>query len=214
MIDVYTLRIIAAVVLVSTILLIYVVNFMDNGGEESYETKSETPFPNSIEAIGAISTFLVPMGAIILLIVFPEAVYETAFNVYFFGDTLLQILGLLSYTVGAALLIWSARHLGKFDIGRIAVAQDHVLIDTGPYARIRHPGYTGTFLLAVAVLFVSLNVLLFANLVAVAGYYLYRAKLEETFLSSQSGLGDEYLSYIDRTGRFFPKLRVSDEKRV
>ena len=138
--------------------------------------------------------------------VLPAAIYGTVLNFYFFGDTFVQIVGVILYAGGGALLIWSTIHLGKFDVSKVAVAQDHVLIETGPYARVRHPGYTGTLLLAIAVFLILLNVLLAANLVAAAGYFLYRARVEEKLLSSKDGFGDQYLGYVSRTGRFFPKL--------
>jgi protein-S-isoprenylcysteine O-methyltransferase Ste14 len=209
LIDVFILRIIAVVVLLSSFLLIYVVNFTGDKVSESYETKTEIPESTAIEILGGIVTIIVPMITIIALVALPELVYEMIFNFYFFGDTFVQFIGILLYVGGGVLLYWSAKHLGKFDYGKVAIAQDHVLIDTGPYARVRHPGYTGTFLFALAVFFLSLNVLLLFNLFGVAGYYVYRARLEENLLSSQEGFGDKYLSYMSRTGRFFPKLRSS-----
>ncbi|MHA2312617.1 MAG: methyltransferase family protein [Candidatus Thorarchaeota archaeon] len=167
MIDTLTMRLIAGVLLISTFLLIYVVNFRGKKDEGPYETKTEVPFPSSIEAIGAIATFLVPIGAIILMLVVPATVYETGLNIYF----------------------------------------PHFLVDTGPYARVRHPGYTGTFLVVLAVLLLLLNVLLIINLAAASGYFVYRAKMEEKLLSSQDGLGDQYLMYMKRTGMLFPRLR-------
>lgn len=208
MIDVFILRIVAGVLLVSSFLLIYVVNFRGDKVSEPYETKTEIHVPTSIEIVGDIVTIIVPLVTIIVLVILPATVYETILNFYFFGDTFVQLFGMFLYAGGGFLLYWSARHLGKFDTGMIAVAQDHVLIETGPYARIRHPGYTGTFLLALAVFFLLLNVLLLVNLVAAAGYFLYRARLEEKLLSSQDSFGDQYLSYMSRTGRFFPKLRT------
>ena len=208
MIDVFILRIVAGVLLVSSFLLIYVVNFRGDKVSEPYETKTEIHVPTSIEIVGDIVTIIVPLVTIIVLVILPATVYETILNFYFFGDTFVQLFGMFLYVGGGALLYWSARHLGKFDTGKIAVAQDHVLIETGPYERIRHPGYTGTFLLALAVFFLLLNVLLLVNLVAAAGYFLYRARLEEKLLSSQDSFGDQYLSYMSRTGRFFPKLRT------
>ncbi|MHA2210960.1 MAG: methyltransferase family protein [Candidatus Thorarchaeota archaeon] len=208
MIDVLILRIIAGVLLVSSFLLIYVVNFRGKKDEGPYEVKTEVPYPSSIEAIGAIATFLVPIGAIILMLVTPSLVYETALNIYFAGDTFVQVLGIIAFVIGGALLIWSARHLGKFDVGKVAVSHDHFLVDTGPYARVRHPGNTGTFLVVLAVLLLLLNVLLILDLVAAAGYFVYRARLEERLLSSSDGLGEQYLDYMKRTGRFFPRLRV------
>jgi protein-S-isoprenylcysteine O-methyltransferase Ste14 len=208
MIDVFTLRIIAGVLLVSSFLLIYVVNFRGVKVDESYETKTQTHVAMSIEVIGALVTIVIPMIAIILMVAIPVTVYDTFLNIYFFGDTFVQVMGIILYMGGGGLIIWSTKHLGKFDVGKIAIAQDHILIETGPYARIRHPGYTATFLISLAVVFLLLNILFFVNLIVVAVYYVYRARLEEKLLSSQDGFGDDYLSYMSRTGRFVPKLRV------
>ena len=183
-------------------------NFRGDKVSESYETKTEIHVSTSIEAIGSIVTILIPIVAIIMLVVMPVAIYETILNFYFFGDTFIQVVGMFFYVGGAALLYWSARYLGKFDSGKIAATQDHVLIESGPYARVRHPGYTATFLMALAVFLILLNVLLIVNLVAIVLYYLYRAKLEEKLLLSEDGFSDQYLSYMSRTGRFFPKLRA------
>ncbi|MHA2027130.1 MAG: methyltransferase family protein [Candidatus Thorarchaeota archaeon] len=182
-------------------------NFTGPKVTESYETKTEIHVSTSIEIVGGIVTILVPFFTIILFLLLPMIIYETFLNIFFVGDTLLQIVGMFLYIAGGVLLYWSAKHLGKFDSGKVAVAQDHVLIETGPYARVRHPGYTGTFLLALAVFFILLNVLLIVNLVVVAIYYVYRARLEEKLLSSPDGIGNQYQSYMSRTGRFFPKLR-------
>ncbi|MHA2065001.1 MAG: methyltransferase family protein, partial [Candidatus Thorarchaeota archaeon] len=202
MIDTFLMRMIAGVLLVSTFLLIYVVNFRGEKSGGPFEVKTETPFPSPVEAVGAITTFVVPIVAIILMLAIPSAVYETTLNFYFAGDTFVQVGGIVAYLIGGALLIWSARHLGKFDVSKVAVSHDHFLVDTGPYARVRHPGYTGTFLVILAVLFLLLNVMLIVNLVLAVGYFVYRAKLEEKLLSSQEGLGDQYLMYMKRTGRF------------
>ncbi|MHA2027127.1 MAG: methyltransferase family protein [Candidatus Thorarchaeota archaeon] len=206
MIDVFILRIVAGALLFSSVLLIYVVNFRGAKVDESYETKTEVHVPTSIEIVGGIVTIFVPFGAIIVFMVLPATIYGTILNFYFVGDTLVQLLGMLLYAGGGAILYWSAKHLGKFDSGKVAIAEDHILIESGPYSRVRHPGYTATFLLALAVFFILLNVLLIANLVVAAVYFVYRAQLEEKLLSSQDGFGDEYSSYMSRTGRFFPKL--------
>ena len=206
MIDIFTLRIIAGLLLASSLLVIYVVNFKDGKDSESYEVQSEVPIANSIEVVGSIVTILVPLVVIVLLVLIPTTVYETVLNINFIGATLVQVVGTFLFIMGGVLLLWSARHLGKFDTGRIAVAQDHVLVDSGPYTKVRHPGYTATFLIALAIFFISLNILLILNLVAAAGYFEYRARLEEKLLSSQEGFGNEYLSYMSRTGRFFPRL--------
>jgi len=55
--------------------------------------------------------------------------------------------------LGAALLgaglgfsIWARRHLGRNWSADVVVKEDHALIRTGPYQRLRHPIYTGILL--------------------------------------------------------------------
>jgi len=205
-IDVSLLRILAAILLTSSFLLIYQVNFEGNKDSQGFDVKKEVIEPPSIQVAGNIVTIFVPMIAVVLLILFPGTVYGTVLNIQFYGDTLIQVLGVVIYLAGAILLVWSSKTLDKYDTGRIAVAEDHVLVDTGPYARVRHPGYIATFMLALSVFLILLNIILILDLIAAAAYFVYRARLEEDLLSSEENLGDQYRTYIQRTGRFFPRL--------
>jgi protein-S-isoprenylcysteine O-methyltransferase Ste14 len=56
----------------------------------------------------------------------------------------------------------------------------------------------------VALLF--LNLLLAANFLATLTIATYRARQEEELLSSEDGFGSRYREYMERTGRFLPKL--------
>ena len=44
---------------------------------------------------------------------------------------------------GLAFAVWARLHLGRNWSGTVTIKQDHELIDTGPYAIVRHPIYTG-----------------------------------------------------------------------
>ena len=56
--------------------------------------------------------------------------------------------------------MWAGRELGRFMILQIAVTTDHELIESGPYARIRHPKYAGAMCLAFGVALAFLSVVL------------------------------------------------------
>ncbi len=206
-IDIFMMRIIGGLLLVSTILLVYFINVHGNDGE-SYEAKVEIKLSRSVDVLQALSTAVVPFMALILLVLVPTLIYDTFLNFYFPGDTIVQVVGLILYVIAGALALWSTRHLGRFDTGRIAVAQDHVLVDTGPYAYVRHPGYTAVILLGFTVVLLLLNILFIINLLVTIWVSVYRARLEEGLLSSENGLGDQYRLYMKRTGMFFPKLRI------
>ena len=57
--------------------------------------------------------------------------------------------GLAVEVTGALLYMWSRRELGRNWSARISLQQDHVLVRSGPYARIRHPIYTALIGMAV-----------------------------------------------------------------
>ncbi len=59
---------------------------------------------------------------------------------------LLWPLGLILFVSGAALFSWSMGVNPFFEkTVRIQTERGHRVIDTGPYARVRHPGYVGFF---------------------------------------------------------------------
>jgi protein-S-isoprenylcysteine O-methyltransferase Ste14 len=61
-------------------------------------------------------------------------------------------------------------------------------------------------ILGVAHTLLVLNVLLAINYIVGAFIVNYRAKNEEKLLSSEDGFGAEYREYMERTGRFLPKI--------
>ena len=50
---------------------------------------------------------------------------------------------------GIGLAIWARYHLAEYWSARITIKEDHQLIRTGPYARLRHPIYSGLILAAI-----------------------------------------------------------------
>ena len=45
--------------------------------------------------------------------------------------------------------LWARWHLGQYWSGRFTIKEDHKLIRTGPYARLRNPIYSGLDLAAI-----------------------------------------------------------------
>ncbi|HEY2527596.1 MAG TPA: isoprenylcysteine carboxylmethyltransferase family protein [Xanthobacteraceae bacterium] len=104
------------------------------------------------------------------------------------------------------LLTWLARiHLGRLWSSAITRKQEHRIVDTGPYAFVRHPIYTGIIiaLVATAATEATLVALLGAALIAF-GLYL-KARAEERFLMVELG-PDAYRSYCRRVPMLVPFL--------
>jgi protein-S-isoprenylcysteine O-methyltransferase Ste14 len=52
-------------------------------------------------------------------------------------------LGTLMLVLGLGFSVWARRHLGRNWSAHVVVKEDHALIRSGPYRRVRHPIYTG-----------------------------------------------------------------------
>jgi protein-S-isoprenylcysteine O-methyltransferase Ste14 len=104
------------------------------------------------------------------------------------------------------LLTWLARiHLGRLWSSAITRKEKHRVVDTGPYAFVRHPIYLGiiTALAATAAMEATLAALVGATLIC-SGLWL-KARAEERFLMVELG-PDDYRSYCRRVPMLIPFL--------
>lgn len=112
--------------------------------------------------------------------------------------------GSLIYTIGLLVAIAGRLQLGRnwADIESAAVLPSQRVVDTGLYRYIRHPIYTGDLLLLLG-LELALNSWLVAGLLPLLAAVRAKAIGEEKLLS---GKLDGYPAYLQRTGRFLPRL--------
>lgn len=109
--------------------------------------------------------------------------------------------GLLS--LGTGLLWWAHHHLAENFSGIVVRREGQRLIETGPYARIRHPIYTAYLLNYVGGGLVSANwVLTFVPAALYAGMAALRMPQEEALLEEM--FGEAYVAYRGRTRRLVP----------
>jgi protein-S-isoprenylcysteine O-methyltransferase Ste14 len=114
---------------------------------------------------------------------------------------------LAALTLAGLLFAWWARiHIGRLWSGSITRKEGHHVVDTGPYALVRHPIYTGLIfaLLASAVAQATANGLAGAALLAF-GFWL-KARAEEHFLTAELG-ADAYGAYRRRVPMLVPLFR-------
>lgn len=78
----------------------------------------------------------------------------------------------------------------------------HVLAATGPYARIRHPQYTGFVLIMLGFLLQWPTVVTLAMFPILVFMYVRLARVEEK--EARAEFGDEYDRYATRVPAFFP----------
>ena len=113
--------------------------------------------------------------------------------------------GVAIMTLGVTVRAWAARTLGESYTRTLRVRSGQRVVDSGPYALVRHPGY------AADILMWSGYGLAWTNAIAVVAAalptslaYLYRIAVEEAMLREL--LGAEYERYAARTARLIPGI--------
>jgi hypothetical protein len=103
--------------------------------------------------------------------------------------------------MGYMLFISSVIVRGRYSVSW-EMPDDHKLIVTGPYRYIRHPSYTGYFLMFIGLSMMWLNLMSSLPLLGIVGYVRV-ADIEEQLLTKR--FGTKYEIYRKETGRFIPK---------
>lgn len=118
----------------------------------------------------------------------------------------LSIAGLLIYILGMSFLLWARRTLGKnWGLSTSLNAKlrdDHELIQSGPYAIVRHPMYFGAwvFMFGLLLLYPTWTILILT--VSMLASLSMRSRREETMLEER--FGDSWVQYKKRTKRIIP----------
>ena len=110
-------------------------------------------------------------------------------------------------TLGFLFCWWARIHLGRLWSGSVTRKEGHHVVDTGPYAIVRHPIYTGVITAALATMAVrgTAAAVLGAALIFIG--YVVKGRLEETFLRAELG-AEAYDAYARRTAMLVPFLKL------
>ena len=109
--------------------------------------------------------------------------------------------------IGFAFCWWGRIHLGRLWSARITRKEGHRIVDTGPYAIVRHPIYTGILLAAAATTAEKASGFAIAGLGMISAGYWLKARLEEKFLRSELG-SEAYDAYARNTAMLVPFLKI------
>ena len=104
------------------------------------------------------------------------------------------------------LLFWVHRTLGRNFAAPGIIQARQTLIISGPYHWVRHPMYTTFFTISATVALVATNwiIIIMCLLFGILLPSVIQTE-EQTLLEK---FGDEYREYMQRTGRFLPRLRM------
>ncbi len=113
--------------------------------------------------------------------------------------------GVVLGIVSCSLFILTLRTLGKNLTDTVVTRKKHTLVTSGPYRWVRHPFYVAFFLAVMSNSLVTAN--WFIALTAGIAFVLIvlRTRKEEEYLIRR--FGEDYLAYMERTPRFFPRKR-------
>ena len=123
------------------------------------------------------------------------------------GDFLLQPArfwqwtGLVLCLAGFLFAIWARLYLGGNWGVPMSLREQHELVTTGPYARVRHPIYSGLLLAGLGTV-LTLGMQWLPAMVLVGVFFVLSARTEEKMLSEQ--FPDAYPSYRRRTKMLIP----------
>ncbi|MGH8256389.1 MAG: methyltransferase family protein [Steroidobacteraceae bacterium] len=156
------------------------------------------------EAPASRASHIAPLLAgVILLIERPSftpwlasAVLPADFTTYWIGVALIA--------GGLGFAVWARRHLGSNWSGTVTVKQEHQLICTGPYGRVRHPIYTGLLLALLGSAVARADIQGFIGFAICVAALIRKLRIEERWMLAQ--FGTSYSLYVARTRALLPLL--------
>lgn len=116
----------------------------------------------------------------------------------------IRLLGMAIGVGGLSLLWWVHATLGANFSPWLELREEHTLVESGPYARVRHPMYTAGFILALSFGLISGNILL-AIIPTLGLVPLVRLRVPDEEDMMRQRFGTAYDAYCSRTGRLLPR---------
>lgn len=174
-------------------------------GYYARRTKQNEKTVRRVDALEIFLLLLVIPGSLLLppLYLFTPALNFANYHLPAFAPWLGGVLMVISLW----LFYRSHADLGQNWSATLEIRQGHELITNGVYRHIRHPMYASIFLFCLAQGLLLENWLAgWYSLFAFSVMYILRTPREERLMHDT--FGDQYLIYMQNTGRLFPRLAV------
>ena len=110
-------------------------------------------------------------------------------------------------SLGFVFCWWARLHLGRLWSGSVTRKEGHHVVDTGPYAIVRHPIYTGIIAASLATMAVRGTAAAVAGALLIVIGYMLKGRLEERFLRAELGT-QAYDAYARKTAMLVPFLKL------
>jgi protein-S-isoprenylcysteine O-methyltransferase Ste14 len=165
------------------------------------EIEQRIAVPLLLAGAGTIAFFL--ESFLYLLLSISEGLRLPAFlGLRVIGANVLALFGLVVMVFGYGTFIWSVVARGQYATSWQMPANQR-LVDWGPYRYVRHPSYSGYFLMFIGFLLMWQNALALIPLIAIPGYVQITTREEEMLVET---FGTQYRQYQKRVGRFLPRI--------
>lgn len=149
-------------------------------------------------ALGLLMELAMPLS-VVLYAVHPAWVARLSIPL----PAALRILGGGASLLALLHLVRVHRALGRHWSASLRVREDHSLVTTGPYARVRHPMYTALISNMLCLSLLSANLIIILPRALQISLLLLRMGKEESMMLAR--FGEEYRAYMRRTGRLLPR---------
>jgi protein-S-isoprenylcysteine O-methyltransferase Ste14 len=113
--------------------------------------------------------------------------------------------GIALTSAGVVVAIWARYCIGQYWSARVTLKEGHRLIQSGPYAFVRHPIYTGMLLAAMGTALVMGEWRGVLAVLVILAAHSHKALREEKLMTAE--FGEEYAAYRQSTGFLFPRFR-------
>lgn len=134
--------------------------------------------------------------------------YRASSEALWRAPLLLALILLAVEVVGLGFAVWARLHLGKLWSGMLTLREGHRVVDTGPYAWVRHPIYTGFILAAWALALIGAEPSRLLGALVLTVVMTTKAGVEERLLRRELGAA-AYDAYAARTPMLIPRLSRS-----
>jgi protein-S-isoprenylcysteine O-methyltransferase Ste14 len=165
-------------------------------GEEVRYGEDEVKWSLWVRTIGALLFY----GSMLLYLVYPPLVNWAQVELPLW----LRWTGIGLMVVAVPLIYWMFSSLDTNISPTVVTREQHTLVTAGPYRWIRHPLYTFATLNFIGLILVAANWFMLVTAIVALWALHVRTPLEEQRLVD--AFGDEYRQYMQRTGRYLPKL--------
>ena len=146
--------------------------------------------------------YLTFIGLAISLVAFDPLFYGPLLGRFLPDGIIIKVFGAGLLILGLAFAVWARLHLGRYWSARITLAEDHRLIQTGPYRIVRNPIYCGGLvaMIGTAIIIGEVRGIIALSLVLMA--FLIKINLEERWLLER--FGEAYRQYRKKVKALIP----------